>query len=136
HAGFKHLPSKESELVRLTSTIFRMVEKGEVLSSELIRTQLIGSLARYDVLIRFCLNAFVISGLLGTLYNLWKLGPKFWAGLISGQENAGQSAIGIAFSASVIGLGCALLLSFVDSFFIRYRREAFVREAANNPFHR
>jgi len=126
--------SPTTEIVGIRNLVFSLAKKGEVPRPEMIRTRLSHSLARHDTVIRTCLNAFVISGLLGTLYNLWKLGPSFWEGLAKGQEQGGQPAIGIAFSSSVIGLGLALFLTLVEAFTLRHSREKFVREASNRLF--
>lgn len=123
-----------TEVVRVCNLAFSLAKKGEVPRPEMIRSRLTHSLARHDLVIRTCLNAFVISGLLGTLYNLWKLGPSFWEGLAKGQGQGGQPAIGIAFSASVMGLGLALSLTLIEAFALRHRREKFVREASSKLF--
>lgn len=126
--------SIKNESVRVAVSVLQMSTKGELLSPEAVRMRLSRSIDRYDGLVRYSLNAFIISGLLGTLYNLWKLGPTFWSSLISGQANAGQPAIGMAFSASVFGLSFALLLSLYDSFFIRQTKEKFLNEASGLIF--
>jgi gas vesicle protein len=129
-SGFGNATNDGTEMSRVTKLTLTMTRKGEIPNPEAIRSRLLRHLAKYDVIIRFCLNAFIISGLLGTLFNLWKLGPSFWAGIISGKQVGGQPAIGIAFSASVFGLGLALIFSFVDSLGIRFRRDAFVVNAS------
>jgi hypothetical protein len=135
---FKESPSTDfsnkDEFVMVIASVLQMSEKGELLSPEALRVRLSRSLDRYDGLIRYSLNAFVISGLLGTLYNLWKLGPAFWSALMTGQTDAGQPSIGIAFSASVFGLTFALLLSLYDSFRIRQPREKLLNEASSLIF--
>lgn len=133
-SGFTDFSSTGDEVVAVGSLTFGMSQKGDMPSLEIIRGRLSRSLNRLDPIIRYCLNAFVISGLLGTLYNLWKLGPSFWSNLINGQADAGQPAIGIAFSASVFGLGAALLLSLIESCFVRYPRERFINEASSRIF--
>lgn len=126
--------SIKNESVTVAVSMLQMSRKGELLSPEAVRTRLARSLDRYDSIVRYSLNAFIISGLLGTLFNLWRLGPGFWASLISGQADAGQPAIGIAFSASVFGLGFALILSFYDSFFIKHPKEKFLNETSSLIF--
>jgi predicted nucleic acid-binding Zn-ribbon protein len=126
--------SINNESVNVAVSMLQMSRKGELISPETIRKRLARSLERYDSLVRYSLNAFVISGLLGTLYNLWRLGPDFWAKLLSGQADAGQPAIGIAFSASVFGLSFALILSFYDSFFIKHPKEQFLTESSSLIF--
>jgi ABC-type transporter Mla subunit MlaD len=120
----------EAEISKLTATMLLMVQKGELPSAESIRARLFRSLAKHDPVVRACLNGFIISGLIGTLYNLWKLGPDFWAGLIQGNTGAGYPSIGIAFSASVFGLGYALFMMLFDTVFVRRRREALARDAS------
>lgn len=128
-AGFAKTPKVDTEVSRLSELTLTLTRKGEIPSPEVIRASLLRHLARYDMIVRFCLNAFIISGLLGTLFNLWKLGPSFWEGIISGKQVGGQPAIGIAFSASVFGLGLALTFSLIDSLLLRFRRESFVLKA-------
>jgi gas vesicle protein len=141
--------SETSQLALLTA---ELSSKGQLLSADAIRWRLLRLLVPYESITGFCLNAFVVSGLLGTLYNLWRLGPQFWANLLKGSAVAaraagqvpqgaqdvatqvGQPAIGIAFAASVFGLSTALLISFIDSFFIRQPRESFVTAAAAKTF--
>jgi hypothetical protein len=134
NSEFEDISSMEGEVAAIAKLTFDMSRKGDMPSPEIMRARLSRSLNQYDIIIRYCLNAFIISGLLGTLYNLWKLGPSFWSNLINGQAEAGQPAIGIAFSASVFGLSAALLLSLFDSFFVRYPRERFINEASSRIF--
>ncbi len=120
-----------TEIERLSGLVFTLAGKGEILRPEMIRARLNQSLARHDVIIRFCLNAFVISGLLGTLYNLWNLGPSFWKGLAEGKGSGGQPAIGMAFAASIFGLAYALSLSMLETFVIRHPREKLIRRVSS-----
>ncbi len=122
-----------AEVVRLNSVLLSMAEKGEMLGPDALRSRLSQSVARHDFIFRVLLNAFVISGLLGTLLNLWHLGPAFFQQMVQGQSGNSQAQIGMAFSASIFGLGVALFSTLIG-LFIRYRREKFVRSAANSIF--
>lgn len=124
---------KTPEITSLERVVLSMVKKGEMVSPEIIRRRLEQSLSRHDVIVRTCLNGFVILGLLGTLYNLWKLSPDFWAGLLKGPADAPRQSIGIAFSASVVGLGCAFSVLLFETA-LRHAREKFVRVATNSLF--
>ena len=132
--NFKHVEYTDTEISKLFNVVLSITRKGELLSLDLLRRRLEQRFALYSLVVRTCLNAFIVSGLLGTLYNLWKLGPNFWEGLLKNQPNAGQPAIGVAFSASVFGLGSALFLMIVDTIFFRSPRERFIRKASNDLF--
>lgn len=119
-----------SEFSRVSRLTLAMTTKGEIPNLEAIRVRLLRHLSKLDIIIRFCLNAFIISGLLGTLFNLWNLGPGFWNDIIKAERVDGQQAIGIAFSASFFGLGLALVFSLLDSVVVRFVRELFVQKAS------
>lgn len=131
---FGVLSPAESEVVAITELSRALSRNGEMPGLDMIRSRLLTSLQRYEVLVRICLNAFVISGLLGTLFNLWKISPSFWSELVKGSTESGQPAIGIAFAASLFGLGTALAISLIDGFVIRHPRQRFVGEAANRIY--
>jgi Skp family chaperone for outer membrane proteins len=132
--GFAPSKYTDAEISRLTRIVTSMTRKGELLSLDSLRRRIGQRFTLYDLFVRTCLNAFVISGLLGTLYNLWKLGPSFWDELLKNQPNAGQPAIGVAFSASVFGLGSALILMLFDAFVMRRARERFIGVASTTLF--
>jgi len=119
-----------SEFSRVARLTLAMTTKGEIPNLEAIRMRLLRHLSQCDIIIRFCLNAFIVSGLLGTLYNLWNLGPGFWNDIIKAEKVDGQQAIGIAFSASFFGLLLALVFSLLDSLVVRFTRELFVQKAS------
>ncbi len=142
----------DGETSKFAMLTAELSSKGQPPDADAIRRRLLMLLIPYESITRFCLNAFVVSGLLGTLYNLWRLGPQFWANLLKGSSAAaravgqvpqgtqdvagqvGQPAIGIAFASSVFGLSAALIISFIDSFLIRQPRETFVTGAAAKTF--
>lgn len=147
-SGFT-LPASDSGTAKLALLAAELSRKGQQPNADALRWQLLRLLTPYEAITRFCLNAFVVSGLLGTLYNLWQLSPEFWSSLLKSSSVAvrtaapdaatqasqvGQPAIGIAFAASVFGLSAALFISFLDSFFIRHRRERFASDAAAKAF--
>jgi hypothetical protein len=100
------------------------------IDAESLARKLAGVLSGSDAIVRTCINGFIIVGLLGTLFNLWRFGPSFWTALLEGSNLIGRPAIGVAFAASIFGLGWALVFSLFDVVVIRRRRETFVRQAA------
>ncbi|MBI4587340.1 MAG: hypothetical protein HY725_00760 [Candidatus Rokubacteria bacterium] len=135
--GFEEVKSGDipdhlsTEIGRLTALAFSLVEKNRLLDAATIRDRLTHAIMPSDGAFRVCLNGFIVVGLLGTLYNLWYLGPDFWISLVQRSEVAGDLPINVAFLASIFGLVWALLFGLVDSFVVQPRRDAFVRKATD-----
>lgn len=127
-----NLQSSNTEVEGIIYSVVSMARKGQLLDPDRIRNRLARSYGRYDIAVRTCINGFVVSGLLGTLYNLWKLGPAFWDQIIAGNVDPSKPAIGVAFSSSVIGLSLALAVSVIDSCVILSRRESLIRRISNS----
>lgn len=122
---------RPTEVRAVTGLVMRMAQKGELLDPGIIRNRLARSYGRYDTIVRTSINGFIVSGLLGTLYNLWKLGPSFWDDIIKGGVSASHPAIGVAFSSSVVGLFLALAVSLIDAWFFLRRRESLIQHVSN-----
>jgi hypothetical protein len=130
--GSEPIEDNDTEVGAIAWLVCSMARKGELLDTDRIKNRLARSYGRYDSVVRTCINGFVVSGLLGTLYNLWKLGPSFWNAIITGGVDASKPAIGVAFSSSIIGLSLALAVSVIDSWVILGRRESLIRHLSNS----
>jgi hypothetical protein len=104
--------------------------KGRIVDLESLSRTISRRFAQQEAVVRFCVNGLIVVGLMGTLYNLWRFGPDFWRSL--GDPNAGDAnlGIGIAFAASLCGIGLALGVSFLDILVIRPRTDRVAREGA------
>jgi len=118
-----------AEIDQLGILAASLAEKDRLIDASLINQRLTRSISPSDVAFRACVNGFVITGLLGTLYNLWHLGPDFWKALLQPSYGVSHAPINVAFAASIFGLGWALAFGLVDSFVMQPRREHFVKEA-------
>ncbi len=129
-AGSLNLQTTPSSSIEsLAQFASSLAQKGSMPDAETLRRRLINSLSTSDATLRTCINGLVVVGLLGTLFNLWHLGPGFWNSLIEGNALQSKSAIGVAFAASFFGLLWAFTLNLLDNAIFRRRREVFVREA-------
>ena len=122
------LRQKHSTIIAdLTSNVCSLAEKGYMSDAQSVVKKLSDLLSSRDGIVNNLLNGIIIIGLLGTLFNLWRLGPGFWSLLLQDPENTRQPAIGIAFAASFFGLLWAVILSLLDSIVVRLPREDFIR---------
>lgn len=108
-----------------------LAQKGKVPDVDSLNRRLSRLLSGQDGLLHVCTNGLIIVGLLGTLFNLYRLGPEFWNKLFEGAVLKDQrEAIGVAFAASFFGLLWALLLTLIDNLFFRPPREKFAEAAS------
>src|ERR1044072_8104313 len=120
--------SKISRVGQLAAFSFSLAQKGSITDAESLILRLVKPVSPRDAILRVCINGLVVVGLLGTLFNLWRLGPAFWSALLEG-TNPDRSAIGVAFAASFFGLFWALALNLIDNSILRPRRGAFARDS-------
>lgn len=78
------------------------------------------------------ISALLYTGLIGTLYTLWRLGPAFWKGVFSVMPpGAPETDFLFAFAASLVGIFLALCVNLVESLALVPRRMKLATAAAN-----
>lgn len=127
--GHQADPSTEVGKIRIVAS--SLAEKDRLVDTSSMTQRLTRAISPSDAAFRACINGFIVIGFLGTLYNLWHLGPGFWKALLQPSQSMSGPLINVAFAASIFGLVWALLFSLADSFIMQPRREDFVKEAVD-----
>lgn len=123
-------PSSETTLGQAFDYAIGLAAKGRLVDPGSLQSFFRNAWQSADGPFHSFLNAFVISGILGTLYNLWRLRDVLQQ-IVSSNATA-QSPVGIvgvAFTASIFGLGFALILSAADALFFQPRRDRLLKDA-------
>jgi uncharacterized protein YoxC len=87
-----------------------------------------------ETVVRASTTAFLYTGLIATLYNLWLLGPAFWQKLLSPSDTKVVDPtmdLAFAFSGSLFGIGLALVTGSADSLVLGHFRTTFTNAAAH-----
>lgn len=107
-------PSNSNIWAEIEATIARSAVDGREADLQGIGESIAGQVKHYPERLRPLINAFVVVGLMGTLYSLFGLGTK-----MEKQEDLTPilGNMGVAFSASLIGVTLALISSI---FFLRH----------------
>lgn len=115
-------PSRHSQLATVSAYLRKAADKGQLPTDEDIERKLKSLINPYEQMYSFCINGFILVGLLGTLYNFWLLGPPFWQQLIREPSSSTTVPLNLAFTASIFGLAWAVLTSGIDAFLMEPQR--------------
>lgn len=127
-AGSK--PSSDSTLGQAFDYAVGLAAKGRLVDPGALQSFFRNAWQASDGSFHAFLNAFVISGILGTLYSLWRVRGVLQA-VVSSSATAESSIgiIGVAFTASIFGLAFALTLSAADALIFQSRRDRLIKDA-------
>src|SRR5215475_5770882 len=86
-SGFPLVQTPTSNIGKMAYIASLLAQKRLISDAETVSRILTKSLSSADATLRTCINGLIIVGLLGTLFNLWHLGPAFWSSLVEGGIN-------------------------------------------------
>jgi hypothetical protein len=123
-------PAKGTALGLAFDYSIGLATKGRLVEPASIRLYLTSLWFAADRGFQWCVNAFLVSGILGTLYNLWRLRPTL-TGLMSGTSVPVLPAggVGVAFAASIFGLALALGVGLLDVAVFQRLRDSVLEDA-------
>lgn len=123
-------PSSETTLGQAFDYVIGLAAKGRLVDPGSLQSFFRNAWQSADGPFHSFLNAFVISGILGTLYNLWRVREVLQQIVSSnGTAQASIGIVGVAFTASIFGLGFSLILGAADALFFQPRRDRLVKDA-------
>lgn len=122
-------PESETTLGQAFDYAVGLAAKGRLVDPGSLHTFLRNAWHSSDSAFHAFLNAFVISGILGTLYNLWRVRAVLQQIVSSGATaQSSVGIVGVAFTASIFGLAFALILGAADALFFQPRRNRLMED--------
>lgn len=119
-----------SRVTVLASEQVEMVSRGQPVATMRAVDVYAEFFAGSEMVVQTTINGFLYLGLIGTLFNLWQLGPDFWRSLFGASRQYDARSLSFAFAASLFGIGWALAVSLLDSAACGRVRHRFADEVA------
>jgi biopolymer transport protein ExbB/TolQ len=103
---------------------------GEEFEAQAAVEHVVRAVSLMDDVIRFCINGFVVVGLMGTLYGFYEIWQKNKTTILSDSSETYLQGMATALSVSFVGLFLALVTNFLFSLF-RAWRQSFIESASS-----